>query len=66
MKQQNYMKAVLKKIGINEMVTCEDCGKRDRLGHFIINHDENTVKGVCHSCFVTKYQAGLYGREYTA
>jgi transcription elongation factor Elf1 len=66
MKEQDYMKAVLEKLNPDMSITCEDCGNQDKVGHFIVDHQANTVKAVCHSCFVKKYQAGLYGKEYMA
>jgi transcription elongation factor Elf1 len=66
MKQKDYIKAVIEKINPDRTITCEDCGDKDMIGHMIIDHQAETVKAVCHSCFVTKYQSGLYGKEYKA
>lgn len=66
MKQQEYMKAVLKKLNPDRTITCEDCGNKDMIGHMIVDHETGTVKGVCHSCFVTKYQGALYGKTFSS
>ena len=66
MKQSEYMKAVLEKLQGDGTTVCENCGKKDRVGHVIIDHHFGTVKTVCHSCFVAKYERALYGEEYRA
>jgi transcription elongation factor Elf1 len=66
MKQDEYMKAVLQKINPDRTITCEDCGNKDMVGHMVIDHEASTVKAVCHSCFVTKYQNALYGKGHKA
>ena len=60
------MKAVIEKINSDNTLTCEDCGETVRLGHMVVYHPTETVKAVCHSCFVAKYQAGIYGPEFRA
>ena len=65
MKQQNYMKKVIEKLNPDKSITCEDCGNKDMIGHMIIDHEANTAKVVCRSCFVAKYEGGLYGNSKT-
>ena len=62
MKQKDYMKAVLEKVDDQNRITCEDCGKKDMMSHVIVDHAFGTIKIVCHSCFVAKYQDGIYGK----
>jgi hypothetical protein len=66
MRQEKYIRAVLEKLEADNSITCEDCGNRDKLGHFIIEHQAETVRAVCHTCFVTKYQNALYGKGHKA
>jgi hypothetical protein len=66
MKQSEYMKTVLEKLQDGNTIICEDCGSKDKIGHMIIDHQAGTVKAVCHSCFVAKYEAGIYGPEFRA
>jgi len=56
MKQKEYMNKVLNKINDNSQVKCEDCGEITKIGHAIVNHQDNNVKIVCDSCFKIKYQ----------
>jgi hypothetical protein len=66
MKKNEYMKAVIQKLQCDNTITCEDCGAADRMSHVIVDHHFGTVKTVCHSCFVNRYQAGIYGPEFKA
>jgi transcription elongation factor Elf1 len=64
MKQEDYIKAVLKKMNPDRTITCEDCGAKDKIGHMIVDHQAKTVKAVCHSCFVAKYEGGFCGKVF--
>jgi hypothetical protein len=66
MKESEYRKAALEKLNPDGSITCEDCEKKDMIGHVIVDHQAQSVKVVCHDCFTTKYQAALYGKEYNA
>jgi uncharacterized Zn finger protein len=60
MKQADYTKTVLKKMDENNEITCEDCGKKDKIGHGIVDNATDTIKMVCHECFKNKYHGLLY------
>lgn len=66
MKQEVYTKAVIERLDEHNEATCEDCHKKDKVIHGIVDHDTDTLKVVCHNCFVSKYKDGLYGKEYKA
>ena len=61
MKQEKYRKEVLGKLDDQKQITCEECGRKDSLGHAIVDHGEGRVKMVCHDCFKEKYKKVLYG-----
>jgi hypothetical protein len=60
MEQHEYIKKVLERLNKNREITCEDCGNKDKVGHGIIDHSAETVRVVCHRCFNSKYEEGLY------
>jgi hypothetical protein len=66
MKQEDYMKAILERVNADHSTTCEDCGRKTIVSHAIVDHEACSVKVVCHDCFIIRYQAGLYGKEYRA
>ena len=63
MKQKDYMKKLLKQIVDEGQILCDDCGQIDKIGHAIINHQDNSLKVVCNKCFKNKYLDGLYERN---
>jgi len=60
MKRNEYMTAILERLGSNREITCQDCGAESKIGHAVINHDNETVKMVCNDCFINKYKEILY------
>ena len=55
MEQKDYMKKLLQQVDYKGQILCDDCGKIDKIGHAIIDHQDNTVKVVCNKCFKDKY-----------
>ncbi len=60
MKEDEYKKEVLGRLDGENQTTCEDCGRKDKIGHAIIDHDTDKIKMVCHDCFVSKYEDFVY------
>ena len=60
MKQKDYLKKVLKQVDNKGQILCEDCGEIDKIGHAIVDHQDNSVKVVCDECFKSKYKEFVY------
>ena len=60
MKRKKYMTAILERLGSNQEIVCQDCGAESKIGHAVINHDNETVKIVCNDCFMKNYKDFLY------
>ena len=63
MKQKEYLKKVLKQVSCKGQILCDDCGEIDKIGHAIIDHQDDRVKVICDKCFKDKYLDGLYGKD---
>lgn len=60
MKQKEYLKKVLKQVDAKGQILCEDCGEIDKIGHTIVDHQDDTVKVVCDNCFKDNYMDFIY------
>ena len=60
MKPKDYLTATLKRLNPDHTTTCEDCGKSSVVGHVIVDHDQDTIKVICHDCYLKGYQELLY------
>lgn len=60
MKRNKYMTAILERLGSNQKIICQDCGAESKIGHAVINHCDETIKIVCHDCFMKNYKDFLY------
>lgn len=63
MKQKKCLKKVLKQVNCKGQILCDDYGEIDKIGHAIIDHQDDRVKLVCDKCFKDKYLDGLYGKD---
>ena len=63
MKKKQYMDKVLKKVNDTSQVKCEDCGRIIMISHVIVDHQDDSIKVVCDTCFKDKYLDGLYGKD---
>lgn len=54
------MKTVVQNLDDENQITCEDCGRKDKIGHAVVNHRGGAVRIVCHGCFLQKCTELLY------
>ena len=52
MKKQAYQQEILENINSNGTVTCEVCGKDSMITHAFVDHSLDTVKNMCHNCYL--------------
>ena len=55
MEQSEYLTAIAGRLDKDYQAICSDCGSKCKIIHAIVDHDENSVKVVCHGCYLDKY-----------
>jgi len=54
MKKAAYQKTILERMNPDGTATCEICGKDSMIVHAFVDHSEDTVKIMCHECYLKR------------
>lgn len=54
MKKQVYQQEILEKMNPDGTVTCEVCGIDSMIAHAFVDHSSDTVKIMCHDCYLKR------------
>ena len=57
MKKEAYQQEILEKINPDGTTTCEVCGNDSMIVHAFVDHISDTVKIMCHDCYLKRLNA---------